>query len=219
MNIILYLVNFIIHIDEHLGTILRTYGTETYLFIFLIIFCETGLVIMPFLPGDSLIFAAGAFAAMNSLNVFVLYFVLLIAAFLGDTVNYHIGKKLSNKIENLENRKIIKKEHFDKTQEFFNRHGGKSIVLARFMPILRTFVPFVAGSGKMDYIKFLKYNLFGSILWVTIFTAAGFFFGNISFVKERFSLVIILVIALSLLPILITYIVNKLKNNKASNIK
>lgn len=209
MSILTNIANFILKIDEHLGAIIQNYGTETYLFLFLIVFCETGLVVLPFLPGDSLIFAAGAFAAMGSLNVVILYFTLLLAAFLGDTVNYHIGKALTKKIENLENNKIIKKEYIDKTQAFFERHGGKSIVLARFVPIIRTFAPFVAGSGKMEYSRFIRYNIVGSILWVTLFTSLGYFFGNISFIKERFSMIIIGIILVSVLPMIITYVHNK----------
>lgn len=214
MQIILKLVDFILNIDVYLGTILQNYGTATYIILFLVVFCETGLVFLPFLPGDSLIFAAGAFAAMGSLNIFILYFILLFAAFLGDTVNYHIGKKLGNKVENLENRKFIKKEHLEKTENFFKKHGGKSIVLARFIPIVRTFAPFVAGSGKMKYIDFLKYNIIGSILWVSICTFSGYFFGNIPFVKERFSTIIIAIIFVSVLPVFIAYIRNKIISKK-----
>ena len=218
MQIIVKLADFILNIDVYLGTILQNYGTATYIILFLVVFCETGLVFLPFLPGDSLIFAAAAFAAIGSLNIFILYFILLFAAFLGDTVNYHIGKKLGNKVENLENRKFIKKEYLEKTEEFFQKHGGKSIVLARFIPIVRTFAPFVAGSGKMKYIDFLKYNIIGSVLWVSICTFAGYFFGNIPIVKENFSTIIIAIIFVSVLPIFVMYIKNKLnsKKNKTS---
>ncbi len=218
MNFILYLIEFIMHIDKHLGQIIQTYGTETYLILFLIVFCETGLVFLPFLPGDSLIFAASAFAALGSLNIFVLYFMLLFAAFIGDTVNYSIGKKLTNKIESLEKRKIIKKEYIEKTEAFFKKHGGKSIVLARFVPIVRTFAPFVAGSGKMHYSRFIKFNLLGSFLWVTLFCTMGYFFGNIPFVKERFSLVIIAIILLSASPIIIGYISSKIKKSRNKSV-
>lgn len=214
MQIVLKLVDFILNIDVYLGTILQNFGPATYIILFLVVFCETGLVFLPFLPGDSLIFAAGAFAAMGSLNVFILYFVLLLAAFLGDTVNYHIGKKLGNKIENLENRKLIKKEHLEKTEQFFQKHGGKSIILARFIPIVRTFAPFVAGSGKMKYTDFIKYNIIGSILWVSICTFAGYFFGNIPVVKENFSTIILAIIFISVLPILISFVKSKLTKTK-----
>lgn len=214
MQIILKLVDFILNIDVYLGTILQSYGPATYVILFLVIFCETGLVFLPFLPGDSLIFAAGAFAAMGSLNVFILYFVLLLAAFLGDTVNYHIGKKLGNKVESLENKRFIKKEHLEKTEQFFQKHGGKSIILARFIPIVRTFAPFVAGSGKMKYTDFIKYNIIGSILWVSICTFAGYFFGNIPVVKENFSTIILAIIFISVLPMVIAFVKSKLTKTK-----
>lgn len=208
------IIDFILHIDRYLGSIIQTYGFETYIILFLIIFCETGLVVTPFLPGDSLIFAAAAFAAIGKLNIFVLYFVVLMAAFFGDTANYEIGKRLGTKLEEKENPKFIKKEYLAKTQHFFEKHGGKSIVLARFVPIVRTFAPFVAGSGKMRYNKFIRYNLLGSILWVTLCTSMGYFFGNIEFVKKNFSIVIIAIILISLLPMVIAYLVNKIKSKK-----
>lgn len=211
MEIISYFVDFILHIDTHLGEIISRYGTETYLILFLVIFCETGLVVTPFLPGDSLIFAGATFAAIESLNVFVLFFVVLIAAVLGDTVNYHIGKYFSNKLYKLENNRFIKKAYIDKTQSFFERHGGKSIVLARFVPIVRTFAPFVAGIGTMSYKRFLSYNFVGAFLWVTLFTVAGYFFGNIPFVRDNFSIIIIAIIFISVLPPFIIFLKNKFK--------
>lgn len=209
------LVDFILHVDRYLGEIIQNFGVITYVILFGIIFCETGLVVTPFLPGDSLIFAAAAFAAIGSLNVWVLYIVILIAAFVGDTVNYEIGKKLGSKIEEKENPRFIKKEYLKKTHDFFEKHGGKSIVLARFVPIVRTFAPFVAGSGKMHYFNFLKYNLLGSFLWVSLCVGAGYFFGNIEFVKNNFSLVILAIILVSVTPMIITFILNKIKNKKA----
>lgn len=208
MNVIFKLFDFIIHIDNYLGIIIQNYGIETYIILFLIIFCETGLVFFPFLPGDSLIFASAAFAAIGNLNIYILYFIILFAAFLGDTVNYGIGKKLGNK---LQNNKIIKKKYLIKTQNFFEKHGGKSIVIARFIPIVRTFAPFVAGSGKMKYTRFIKYNLLGGFLWVTICILSGYFFGNIEFVKKNFSLVIVAIILISLMPIFTTYIIKIFK--------
>jgi membrane-associated protein len=208
------IVDFILHIDRYLGDIIRNYGTITYIILFIIIFCETGLVVTPFLPGDSLIFAAAAFAALGHLNVFVLYFVILAAAFLGDTVNYEIGKKIGKKIEEKDS-KIIKREYLEKTHQFFEKHGGKSIVLARFVPIVRTFAPFVAGSGRMNYFNFLKYNLLGSILWVSLCVFAGYFFGNIQFVKDNFSIVVLAIILISVLPIIIGFIAGKVKDKKA----
>lgn len=214
MSLIMYLVDFILHIDEHLGVIIQNYGIQTYMILFFIIFCETGLVVTPFLPGDSLIFAAAAFAAIGKLNIVLLYFIVLLAAFLGDTVNYEIGKKIGNKLE--ENGKIIKKKHIDETRKFFEKHGGKSIVLARFVPIVRTFAPFVAGSGNMEYKKFIKYNLLGSILWVSLCTFAGYFFGNIPVVKENFSMVILGIVFVSISPMIIAFIMNKIKAKKES---
>lgn len=210
------LIDFILHVDKYLGEIIRNFGAITYIILFAIIFCETGLVVMPFLPGDSLIFAAAAFAAIGSLNVWVLYVVILLAAFLGDTVNYEVGKKIGAKIEEKENPRFIKKEYLEKTHAFFEKHGGKSIVLARFVPIVRTFAPFVAGSGKMHYFSFLKYNLLGSVLWVTLCVFTGYFFGNIEFVKNNFSLVILAIILVSLLPMIITFVANKIKAKKES---
>lgn len=214
MEIVTSLIDFIIHIDTHMGQLISNYGTETYLILFAVIFCETGLVVTPFLPGDSLIFASSTFAAIGSLNVFTLFFVVLLAAILGDTVNYHIGKYFSNKLEKLENNRFIKKEYIDSTQHFFKRHGGKSIVLARFVPIVRTFAPFVAGIGKMSYKHFLFFNIIGAFSWVLLFTLAGYFFGNIPFVRDNFSLLIIAIIFISLLPPFIIYLKNKFNQKK-----
>ena len=210
------IVDFILHIDRYLGDIIQNYGLVTYIILFLIIFCETGLVVTPFLPGDSLIFAAAAFAALGSLNVWILYFVILAAAFIGDTVNYEIGKKIGKRFEEKDS-KIIKKEYLEKTHNFFEKHGGKSIVLARFVPIVRTFAPFVAGSGKMNYFNFIKYNLLGSILWVSLCVFAGYFFGNMEFVKKNFSLVVLAIILISVLPMVISFIVSKRKTKKGDN--
>ena len=208
------LIDFIIHIDKYLGEIIQNFGVITYAILFMIIFCETGLVVTPFLPGDSLIFVGAAFAAIGSLNVWILYVVILFAAFLGDTVNYEIGKKIGAKIEEKENPKLIKKEYLERTHNFFEKHGGKSIVLARFVPIVRTFAPFVAGSGKMNYFNFLKYNLLGSVLWVSLCVGAGYFFGNIEFVKNNFSLVILAIVFVSVMPLAISILLNKIKAKK-----
>lgn len=213
MEIIRYLIDFVLHIDEHLGEIISNYGVETYVILFLIIFIETGVVVMPFLPGDSLIFAAAAFAAKGSLNIFVLYFIILAAAIIGDTANYHIGKAFGNKLINA-NTKLIKKEYIDKTYSFFERHGGKSIIIARFVPIIRTFAPFVAGIGKMKYLRFLSFNAIGALLWTTLFCVAGFFFGNIPFVKDNFSMVILAIIFISLLPAIIAGVKGKMDSKK-----
>lgn len=213
MDAIKFLIDFILHIDEHLGELISNFGLETYIILFLIIFVETGVVIMPFLPGDSLIFAGAAFAANGSLNIFILFFVVLAAAIIGDTVNYHIGKAFGNKLINW-NNKIIKKEYIEKTYSFFERHGGKSIIIARFVPIIRTFAPFVAGIGKMRYLRFLSFNAIGALLWVSLFCIAGFFFGNIPFVKDNFSLVIFAIIFISLLPAIIGVIKGKINSKK-----
>jgi len=194
------ILDFIFHIDKHLGEIISQYGTLTYLFLFLIIFVETGLVFTPFLPGDSLLFAAGAFAAKGFLNIFWLIFLLILAAVLGDTSNYWIGHFFGKKI--LTHPKIpINPSHIEKTEEFFDKYGGKTIILARFVPIVRTFAPFIAGIGKMNYPRFIIFNIVGGVAWVLIASLAGWFFGNIPFVKKNFSLVILAVILISVVPI------------------
>lgn len=199
MVLIQNFIDFILHLDKYLNLIIGQFGAWTYVILFLIIFAETGLVITPFLPGDSLLFAAGTFAAIGSLNVFILFIVLLAAAILGDTVNYSAGKFLGSRAFK-KYPKIFKKEYLDKTQEFYDKYGSKTIVLARFVPIVRTFAPFVAGVGKMNYFRFLVYNIFGGILWVALFIFGGYFFGNIQIVKDNFSLVIIIIIILSFMP-------------------
>ncbi len=202
MDIIKFLIDFIIHIDVHLGTIISTYGIATYAILFAIIFMETGLVFTPFLPGDSLLFAAGAFAALNSLNIFVLWIVLLLAALIGNSSNYWIGYFFGKKI--VAHPKIpIDEEHIEVTKKFFDKYGGKTIIIARFMPFVRTFAPFVAGVSKMSYRQFISYDLIGAFSWVTIGTLTGYFFGNIEFVKKNFSIVIIGVIIISLVPIFV----------------
>jgi membrane-associated protein len=200
MEIIKFLIDLFLHLDEHLASVIAQYGGWTYGILFAVIFVETGLVIMPILPGDSLLFAAGTFAALpDGLNIWYLVILLIVAAILGDTVNYSIGHYLGERAYNI---KWIKKEYFDKTHAFFEKHGGKAIFLARFVPIVRTFAPFVAGIGKMTYSYFATYNVVGGIVWVTLFTFAGYFFGNIPFMKQNFEYVIIAIILLSLLPML-----------------
>lgn len=202
MDILLQLADFILHIDVHLGEIIVHYGVLTYAILFLIIFAETGLVFTPFLPGDSLLFAAGAFAAVGSLNLAALLVLLWVAAFIGDTVNYWIGHFFGKKI--IANPRIpINQEHVDKAQRFYEKYGGKTIFLARFIPIMRTFAPFVAGIGKMNYLKFISYNAFGGLLWIGIFIPAGYFFGNIPQVRENFFIVILAIILISVLPIIV----------------
>ncbi len=197
MDMLTGLVDLFLHLDEYLAKIILDYGAWTYGILFAVIFVETGLVIMPFLPGDSLLFAAGTFAALGSLNIGFLILLLIVAAVLGDTVNYSIGHYLGERAYNI---KWIKKEYFDKTHAFFEKHGGKAIFLARFVPIVRTFAPFVAGIGKMSYGYFITYNVVGGISWVLIFTLLGYFFGNLEFVKKNFELVIIAIILVSVLP-------------------
>ena len=194
-------IDFILHLDKYLSVIIQQYGVFTYALLFLIVFAETGLVITPFLPGDSLLFAAGTFAAIGSLNVFILFLVLAIAAILGDTVNYSIGKYFGSKAFE-KYPKIFKKQYIDKTHNFYEKYGNKTIVLARFVPIVRTFAPFIAGVGKMKYSNFLTYNIIGGIAWVAIFVFGGYFFGNIPLVKNNFSLAIIVIIVLSFVPII-----------------
>ena len=204
------IIDFVLHIDVHLGQLIATYGAITYAILFVIIFIETGLVVTPFLPGDSLLFAAGAFAALGSFNVFFLLAFLALAAFLGDTANYWIGHFLGEKL--IANPKIpIKKSHIERTQKFFAKHGGKTIILARFVPIVRTFAPFVAGIGKMGYGRFISFNIIGGVAWISLFVLAGFFFGNIPSVKHNFSLVIFGIILISILPMLIEFVRSKFK--------
>jgi membrane-associated protein len=203
MNIIKNFIDVMLHLDHHLNIIIQNYGMGTYLLLFIIIFCETGLVVTPFLPGDSLLFAAGAFASLGSLNIAVLFFVLGIAAVLGDTVNYVIGRKIGGKLYRKDNLKFIKKEYLDRTRAFYERHGGKTIIIARFIPIIRTFAPFVAGIGEMSYLRFISYNIVGGLSWTGLFTLMGYYFGNLPAVKSNFTFVIFAIILLSILPGLI----------------
>jgi len=206
-------LDFILHLDKYLNLIISQFGAWTYALLFLIIFAETGLVITPFLPGDSLLFAAGTFAAVDSLNVIILFTTLTLAAILGDTVNYSFGKLLGRAAFR-KYPKIFKKEYLDKTQKFYDKYGVKTIVLARFVPIVRTFAPFIAGVGAMNYFKFLLYNVIGGIIWVALFVFGGYFFGNIQWVKDNFSLVILIIVALSFVPMAWEYW--KHKRNKKS---
>lgn len=215
MSIITSIISFILHIDAHLIEITSQYGLLTYVILFLIVFAETGFVVTPFLPGDSLLFAAGAIAALGSLNIGIIWFVLLIAAILGDTVNYWIGHFFGQKI--VANKYIpIQQTHIDQTQEFYKKHGGKTIILARFVPIVRTFAPFVAGVGKMDYRQFITYNIVGALLWVTLVTLAGYFFGNIPVVRDNFSLVVIMIVLISVLPVIYEALKSRAHSKKTS---
>ena len=203
--------SFILSIDTHLSEIISSYGAASYAILFAIIFAETGLVFAPFLPGDSLLFLAGAFSAIGSFNIVVLLLLLWVAAFLGDTVNYWIGHYFGQRL--VDNPKIpINQEHIDKAKKFYDKHGGKTIFLARFVPIVRTFAPFIAGIGKMDYKKFIYYNITGGFVWVFGFTLLGYFFGNIPSVRENFSVMIVAIIILSVIPILVGFTKARLKN-------
>lgn len=205
-DLLLHLLDIVLHVDKYLSQFVNEFGIFTYAILFFIIFFETGLVVTPFLPGDSLLFAAGAISAISDLSVFIMIPLLIIAAIIGDSLNYSIGKYLGPKIFSKEKSFFFNKNHLDKTQKFYERHGGKTILIARFVPIVRTFAPFVAGIGKMRYSYFLMYNVGGAILWVTLFVLAGFWFGNMPIVKENFSLVIMMIIVISLLPMLFEFL-------------
>lgn len=205
MDLLRQLVSFILHIDQHLADLIRTYGGWTYAILFAIVFCETGLVVLPLLPGDSLLFAAGAFAALGDLNPWALTGLLIVAAIVGDTVNYWIGKATGPRAFTGEAR-FFKREYLERTQGFYERYGGRVIILARFVPIVRTFAPFVAGVGEMAYGRFLVYNVVGAVAWVTLFVGLGYGFGNIPAVKERFTLVILGIIVVSVLPMVMEWI-------------
>jgi membrane-associated protein len=198
--------DFIVHIDEHLANIITLFGGWTYFILFAIIFVETGVVIAPFLPGDSLLFAVGALAGGGLLNIWETYIIMLAAAIIGDTANYWIGHHMGPKIFAKENSRLFNREYLEKTREFYEKYGGKAVIIARFMPIIRTFAPFVAGIGNMHYNTFLLYNVTGGFLWVTSLTFAGYFFGGLSFIKDNFEYMVLGIIAISLLPMVIEYI-------------
>lgn len=205
MEFLQSLVDIFLHLDTYLDEVIRTYGVWTYALLFIIIFMETGLVVTPFLPGDSLLFAAGTFAAIGSLNVWLLWLLVFFAAVLGDTVNYWFGNKVGPRAFE-GNVRFLKQEYLDRTQRFYDKHGGKTIVLARFVPIVRTFAPFVAGVGTMKYRRFLTYNVIGAFLWTALFISLGYFFGNIPFVQENFELVVVGIILVSVVPMVIEFV-------------
>ncbi|AJI93669.1 hypothetical protein BD65_876 [Yersinia ruckeri] len=202
MEFIRFVIDFILHIDVHLAALVAQYGIWVYGILFLILFCETGLVVTPFLPGDSLLFVAGTLAALptNDLNVHTMVTLMVIAAILGDAVNYTIGRLFGEKLFSNPDSKIFRRVYLDKTHAFYEKHGGKAIVLARFVPIIRTFAPFVAGMGKMSYRHFAAYNVIGALVWVLLFTYAGYIFGNVPFVQNNLKLLIMVIIVVSILP-------------------
>ena len=216
-DLIKFLIDFILHIDVHLAELVAQYGTWVYAILFLIIFCETGLVVTPFLPGDSLLFVAGALSALgtNDVNVHLMVLLLLFAAILGDAVNYSIGRIFGEKLFSNPNSRIFKREYLDKTHAFYEKHGGKAIILARFVPIVRTFAPFVAGMGKMSYRHFAFYNVTGAIAWVLLFTYAGYFFGDLDIVQKNLKLLIVAIIVISILPGVIEVIRHRRASAKA----
>jgi membrane-associated protein len=203
------LIELFLHLDKHLNVVIQTYGVWTYLLLFIVIFCETGLVVTPILPGDSLLFAAGTFAALGSLNIGLLFVLLAAAAIGGDTANYWIGHFVGPNVP------FLNKEYLDRTHRFYEKHGGKTIVLARFIPIIRTFAPFVAGIGKMTYWRFISYNVIGGLAWIALFTFGGYYFGNIPFVKRNFSLVIVAIIFISLLPMVIEFLSQRFRASRS----
>lgn len=211
------LFSFILHFDEQLANIIQLFGPFSYIILFLIVFAETGFVVTPFLPGDSLLFAAGALAGGGFLNIWLVYFPLLLAAILGDTVNYWIGHHLGKRAFSRENSRIFNKEYLEKTEQFYKKYGKKTIIIARFVPIVRTFAPFVAGVGKMDYSTFISYNVIGAFLWITSMAFLGYFLGGMEFVKKNFEIAVFGVIFVSILPVLIEFARHKRSSRTTSS--
>jgi membrane-associated protein len=203
---LVYAFNVFLHLDKTLGTVIQDYGAWTYLILFLIIFCETGLVVTPILPGDSLLFAVGTFAALGYLDIYKIWPLLVAAAILGDNTNYAVGNYIGPKVFHYENSRIFKKEYLVKTHNFYEKYGGKAIILCKYVPIVRTFAPFVAGVGAMTYPRFLMFNVVGGFTWVTLITFAGYFFGNIPVMRNNFSFVVLAIIFLSILPAVVEYV-------------
>jgi len=206
------LIDFVLHIDVHLNAIIQMYGTWTYAILFGIVFCETGFVVTPFLPGDSLLFAAGAFAASGSLDSSYLFLLLTLAAVLGDNLNYGIGFLTGPKIFHKEHVRFLNKEYLNRAHRFYEKYGKKTIIIARFVPIIRTFSPFVAGIARMTYIKFFSFDIVGGVVWVGSFLFAGYYFGNIPAVRQNFALVIFAIILISMMPPVIAYLRNRFKS-------
>jgi membrane-associated protein len=212
MDFLMQALEYFRHMDTHLAGLLREHGAWTYGILFLIIFCETGLVVTPFLPGDSLLFAGGAVVAtansqpgQPALNIFLLWLLLVVAAVVGDSVNYQIGRWLGLRVFK-DDARIMKTEYLRRTEAFYAKHGGKTIILARFIPIVRTYAPFVAGASRMDYPRFLSFNVIGGVIWITLFLFAGYFFGNIPFIQKNFEYVVIAIILLSVVPVIIEWL-------------
>ncbi|HXG31593.1 MAG TPA: DedA family protein [Thermodesulfobacteriota bacterium] len=206
MELLNSFIEIVLHIDKYLDIVIRNYGTWTYVLLFLIIFCETGLVVTPFLPGDSLLFAVGTFAALGSIDIRLLVVLLSLAAILGDNVNYWIGYFTGPRVFSREKSRFLNKEYLDRTHRFYEKYGGKTIVIARFIPIIRTFAPFVAGIGRMTYRRFTLYNIVGGIAWILIFVLGGYFFGNIPLIKRNFEIVILAIIFISVLPGIVEFL-------------
>ena len=216
MELVKTFIDLFMHLDKHLDGIIQTYGIWTYLLLFLVIFCETGLVVTPLLPGDSLLFAAGTFAAGENppLKVGLLFVLLSIAAIAGDTVNYWIGHYVGPKVFHKEEVRFLNRKYLDRTHDFYEKHGGKTIIIARFIPIIRTFAPFVAGIGRMTYGRFISYNVFGGLAWIAIFVFGGYYFGNLPFVKRNFTLVILAIIFISVLPGVIEFLNQRYRSSR-----
>lgn len=212
LDTIMQLFQYLIHIDHYLNILLATYGAWIYLILFLIIFCETGLVVTPFLPGDSLLFAAGTLTSLGHLNIHFLVILLVIAAIIGDTVNYALGRWFGPKVFANEQARFLNKKYLLQAEAFYEKYGGKTIILARFIPIIRTFAPFVAGVGRMEYKRFLQFNVIGAIFWVGLITYSSYWFGSTDFVQQNFSSVILAIIVLSILPAIIEYCRARLKD-------
>jgi membrane-associated protein len=225
MDYVKLLIDIFLHLDRYLDKVLQLFGGWTYFVLFLVVFCETGLVVTPFLPGDSLLFATGAFAARGSFTLdgafsnggsaFALFGLIAAAAVLGDTVNYWIGRKVGPRIFTRTDVRFLNRKHLDRTHAFYERHGGKTIIIARFVPIIRTFAPFVAGIGQMSYWRFISYNVVGGVAWVAIGIGAGFFFGNLEFVQKRFTLVIIAIVIVSVMPAVVEYLRERSRSRSA----
>ena len=211
MDLLARIVDFVLHIDVHLDQLIRSYGAWTHLILFAIVFCETGLVVMPILPGDSLLFAVGAFSARGSLDLALVLGLLTVAAILGDTVNYWIGHLLGPKVFHRDDVRFLNRKYLERTHQFYEKYGGKTIIIARFVPIVRTFAPFVAGVGAMSYGRFLLYNVVGGVLWIFLFVLGGYFFGNIPIVRRNFTFVILAIIVLSIMPAVFEYLRHRRK--------